>query len=202
MKGEIDALELSKLLSKVEQNDQSAFRRIHDAYFGRVANFLRVKLHGRDDALQAIANDVLFEVWRKPGAFNGQSHFSTFLFGIAKNKLLQHWGRQGNDLSLTDEDDDENFLDSLASDLPPPELHLLEQEKMNVLRDCAEKHLNILQRTVVLERLIFGHKIEEIAQTLGRNTATLRRAFQIGYDKVMACAHIRLNLKLHPGEAR
>jgi len=197
---EITGEELTDLLNRVEEKDQTAFERVYYVYFGRVSNFLRTKLYGQDDSIQAIANEVFFEIWRKPNAFNGSSRFSTFLLGIAKNKLLQHWGRQDPDPSPVAEDED--LLDTLPSDEPPPELKVLEQEKMNILRDCADKHLNALQRTVVLDRLLFGSKIEEIAQKLDRNANTLRRAFQIGYDKVMECVRIRLGLKSSPEGSR
>lgn len=190
---EIPGEELNDLLNRVEKQDQTAFERVYRAYFGRVANFLRTRLHGQDDAIQGIANDVLFEIWRKPKAFNGSSRFSTFLLGIAKNKLLQHWGSQGQESSSMDEEED--LLDTVPSDAPPPELQVLDQEKMIVLRNCVDKHLNALQRSVLLDRLLFGSKIEEIAQKLERKAITLRRAFQIGYDKVMACVRIRLGLQ-------
>lgn len=190
---EMSGEELNDLLNRVEKQDQTAFERVYRAYFGRVANFLRTKLHGQDDTVQGIANDVLFEIWRKPKSFNGSSRFSTFLLGIAKNKLLQHWGSQGVEAPAGAEDED--LLESVPSDAPPPDLQMLDQEKMIVLRNCADKHLNELQRSVLLDRLLFGSKIEEIAQKLERNAITLRRAFQIGYDKVMECVRIRLDLK-------
>lgn len=197
---EIPGEELNDLLSRVEKKDQTAFEHVYRAYFGRVANFLRTRLHGQDDAIQGIASDVLFEVWRKPKAFNGSSRFSTFLIGIAKNKLLQHWSSQGSEPPPAV--DDEGLLDTVPSDDPPPELQMLDQEKLIVLRNCADKHLNALQRSVLLDRLLFGSKIEELAQKLERNAITLRRAFQIGYDKVMECVRIRLDLKPSHGGIR
>ncbi len=190
--------ELASLLKRLSEKDQAAFSRLFHAYFGRVANFLRVKLPGQDDAIQSIANEVLYEIWRKPDSFDGSSRFSTFLIGIAKNKLLQHWGRQDEKLvPMLDEEaegDDDALDPACKSEAGNPYDALLNQQELNVLRDCADKRLNSLQRTVLLDRLLYGHKIEEIAQTLERNAATLRRAFQIGYEKVMDCVRSRLGL--------
>jgi RNA polymerase sigma-70 factor (ECF subfamily) len=196
---ELSGEDLSILLKRVSTQDQTAFGQLFQAYYSRVANFLRVKLPGQDDAIHSIANEVLYEIWRKPGSFDGSSRFSTFLIGIAKNKLLQHWGRQDDRLVPLLDDEGEGEDEAPGADAPgsseSPYDALLNQQELNVLRDCADKRLNPLQRTVLLDRLLYGYKIEEIAQTLERNAVTLRRAFQIAYEKVMACVHGRLGLK-------
>ena len=205
---ELSEEELASLLKRVSAQDQAAFSQLFHAYFGRIANFLRAKLPGQDDAIQSIANEVLYEIWRKPGGYDGSSRFSTFLIGIAKNKLLQHWGKQTNQwASLPDEAPENSDIDDTPGNAMPDEGGnpydvLLNQQHLNVLNDCADKQLNSLQRTVVLDRLLYGYKIEEIAQTLERNAATLRRAFQIGYEKVMDCVHVRLGMKPEQGEQR
>jgi RNA polymerase sigma-70 factor (ECF subfamily) len=192
--------EIHALLAKVGEKNQEAFELLYRTYYSRVSNFLRSKLLGQMDDLASITQEVLYEVWRNPGAFNGQSQFTTFLFGIAKNKLLQHRDRERQrhqDLYIdTSYDEDESDpMDNLPSESLTPDMQMLEQEKMNVLHDCADKHLNALQRAVLLERIVFGRQIEEMAQSMERNAVTLRRAFQVGYTKVMACVQHRLDIK-------
>lgn len=201
---ELSGNELSDLLSQIERQDQSAFSRLFHAYYGRVANFLRTRLHGQDDAIQSIANETLYEVWRKPGAYNGTSLFSTFLIGIAKNKLLQHWGKVDSNLVLSEDIEQETDAEDVdapyVETTPSPFEGLMQQEKLNVLLECADQRLNLLQRTVLIQRLLYGYKIEELAQTLERNAATLRGAFQIAYDKVMKCVRLRLGIAATNGD--
>ncbi|MHB8914713.1 MAG: RNA polymerase sigma factor [Thiobacillus sp.] len=201
--------EIHALLARVEKKDQQAYERLYYAYYSRVSNFLRPKLFGQEDAVASIAQEVLFEVWHKPGTFNGQSQFATFLFGIAKNKFLQHRDRERQyhpDLYMeaADDEEDSDPMDAFPSELPSPDMQILQQEKMNVLHNCADKHLNAVQRVVLMERLVFGQNIEDIAKTMERNAVTLRRAFKVGYDKVLACVQRRLNIiasKETPDEA-
>jgi RNA polymerase sigma-70 factor (ECF subfamily) len=163
----------------------------------RVSTFVRPKLYGQDDVIESIANDVLYEIWRKPTAFNGNSLFSTFLLAIAKNKLLQHWGGQDKALlnAIDTDDSEDDPLDAIPSDAPWPEMQLLDKEKLNVLDDCTDKHLKGFQRAVFAYRLQFGYRLEDVAQMLDRNPVTTRRAFQIAYEKVMDCVGNRLKIK-------
>lgn len=194
---EIPGERLSYLLSRIEKKDQAAFNEIHQFYLARVSAFVRPKLYGQDHVIESIANDVLFEIWRKPNAFNGNSLFSTFLLAIAKNKLLQHWGGQDKALSnaIDADDSEDDPLDAMPSDASWPELQALDQEKLNVLDDCVDKHLKGLQRAVFVYRLQFGYKSEDVAQMLDRNPSTTRRAFQIAYEKVVDCVGNRLKIK-------
>ncbi len=41
-----------------------------------------------EDAAQTVMTDTLFEVWKHPDRFRGESRFSTWLLGIAKYKVL------------------------------------------------------------------------------------------------------------------
>lgn len=197
---EITGEELTDLLNRIENKDQTAFELVYRAYYGRVSNFIRGRMYGQDDAIQAIADEVLLEIWNKPKAFNGSSLFSTFLLGITKYKLLQHWGRQDPNPAPTMEDED--LLDTLPSDELPPELHLLGKEELNVFRDCVDKLKNKLQRIVVNDRLVWKKKIAEIAQEQNCNATTCRRAFMDGYDKVSKCVRIKLDLKTSPKGSR
>lgn len=202
---ELAGAELSDLLHQISQRDESAFSRLFHTYYGRVANFLRTRLYGQDDAIQSIANETLYEIWCKPDAYNGTSLFSTFLMGIAKNKLLQHWRKADQNLVSSEEieqaDDSENDDIYSAETAASPFEGLKQQEELNVLLQCADQRLNPLQRTVLLDRLLYGYRIEELAHTLERNAVTLRRAFQIAYDKVMECVRLRLGIGSNTGEA-
>ena len=194
---EIPNERLGYLLGRIEKKDQAAFGEIHQFYLARISTFVRPKLYGQDDVIESIANDVLYEIWRKPTAFNGNSLFSTFLLAIAKNKLLQHWGGQDKALlnAIDTEDSEDDPLDEIPSDTPWPEMQLLDKEKLNVLDDCTDKHLKGFQRAVFAYRLQFGYKLEDVAQMLDRNSVTTRRAFQIAYEKVMDCVGNRLKIK-------
>jgi RNA polymerase sigma factor (sigma-70 family) len=194
---EIPGERLSYLLSRIEKEDQVAFNEIYLFYIARISAFVRPKLYGQDDVIESIADDVLYEIWRKPTAFNSKSLFSTFLLAIAKNKLLQHWDKQDKALlnAIDSDDSEEDPLDTIPSDAPWPEIQFLDKEKWNVLVDCKDKHLKGFQHDVFAYRLEFGYKLEDIAQKLDRNPVTTRRAFKIAFDKVVDCVGNRLKIK-------
>lgn len=191
--------ELAELLNRIELGDQGAFKQLFHKYHGRLANFLRPKLRGVNEDIHSVANETLYEIWRKPRKYDGRSKFLTYLIGIAKNKLHQHWADKDPNLVSADgmdENDEGDSFSNIPGETGTPLDGVLQREQMSVLLECAEKKLNPLQRTVILDRLLYGYRIEEIAEATARKAATLRRAFQIGYGKILDCVRIQLGLGL------
>ena len=76
-----------ELLERISREDQAAFRELYKAFSRRVFAYVMnmVKDHGR---AEGILVDTMYEVWRQPSRFRGDSQFSTWLIGIARNKAL------------------------------------------------------------------------------------------------------------------
>ena len=84
---ELDNVQALGLLERVAQQDQAAFRRLYELSSRSVFAFVMHRLHDAETASE-IVSDTLWEVWRKPKAFRGDSRFSTWLLGIARHKTI------------------------------------------------------------------------------------------------------------------
>ena len=76
-----------ELLQRMAEGDQSALDAFYRAYEGRVYRFIRSKLNDSFDASDVL-NEVMFEVWRNAGRFEGRSSVSTWVLGIAHHKTI------------------------------------------------------------------------------------------------------------------
>ncbi len=79
--------QISDLLTRMGQKDESALRQLHQSFAKRIYAFALNRLHDEQDA-ESVVVDVLYEVWQHPDRFRGESQFSTWLLGIAKYKVL------------------------------------------------------------------------------------------------------------------
>jgi RNA polymerase sigma-70 factor (ECF subfamily) len=74
-------------LRQIARGDRAAFEKLYASYAPRVFRFLHRML--RDTALaEEATNDVLVEVWKSAGRFEGRSAASTWILGIARFRAL------------------------------------------------------------------------------------------------------------------
>jgi RNA polymerase sigma-70 factor (ECF subfamily) len=83
----MDNDEVLRLLGRIGQGDEAAFRELYRAFSRRLYAYVIRKL-GNEAQAEEIVADTLYEVWKAPARFRGESLFSTWLIGIARNKVL------------------------------------------------------------------------------------------------------------------
>src|ERR1700733_8246162 len=71
-----------ELIARIAQGDRKAFEELYNLYHRRLARFL-TRLTKRYDVAEEVINDTFWIVWRKAGAFRGDSQPSTWILGIA-----------------------------------------------------------------------------------------------------------------------
>jgi RNA polymerase sigma-70 factor, ECF subfamily len=131
----MDNPEVLRLLSRIEQADQGAFRELYCAYSRKLYAYVLRQLSDTAQAEEIVA-DTLYEVWKAPTKFRGDSQFSTWLIGIARNKVLMHWrGRKAD----ADHDDVADLADQLASDTPGAFEQMAQSQRSDGVRNCINK---------------------------------------------------------------
>jgi RNA polymerase sigma-70 factor, ECF subfamily len=75
------------LLARIERADEAAFKELYRAFSRRLYAYVLRQL-GEPAQAEEIVADTLYEVWRAPAKFRGEAQFSTWLIGIARNKVL------------------------------------------------------------------------------------------------------------------
>lgn len=124
-----------RLLGRIEQKDEGAFRELYCAFSRKLYAYVLRQLSDPAQAEEIVA-DTLYEVWKAPAKFRGESQFSTWLIGIARNKVLMHWRARKPD---ADHDDVADLAEQLPSDAPGAFEIMADQQRSAGVRTCVDK---------------------------------------------------------------
>lgn len=79
--------ELAALLERIAAGSETALREFYDSFHSRVYAFALRRLNDTTDAAEVL-NEVMLEVWRQAGRFEGRSRAQTWVLGIAHHKVI------------------------------------------------------------------------------------------------------------------
>lgn len=174
-----------KLMELYRDGDAGAFDVLYHRHKGGLFRYLL-----RLCRQQAVAEELFQEVWsniiRSRERYQPSAKFSTFLYQVAHNRLVDYI-RQRPELSLSlDEDDGDN--DSLADRLPAecgsqPEM-LVERKRMIENLVIQIEALPALQREAFLLREEAGLTLEEIALATGVTAETAKSRLRYAVAKL------------------
>jgi len=149
-----------QLIQAIANGDMDAVSEFYRRHEARVYRFVLSKT-GDSFVTADILNDVMLEVWRSAGKFQGRAKVTTWLLGIAHNKILDYWRKKG---AREFTEMDENMEDE--SEGASPEQVTAAASDVKLLRACMAKlkdeHREILH-LIFYEELGFG-EIAEIIQ--------------------------------------
>lgn len=167
----MDNDEVLRLLDRIERADEDAFRELYRAFSRKLYAYVLRQL-GDPAQAEEIVSDTLYEVWRQPTRFRGDSQFSTWLIGIARNKVLMAFrGRKPDAIH----DDIDAVAESVAAAEPSAFDMLADRERSEGVRHCMSKLSNEHRECV---HLVFyeGLSLAEVAalQACPENTVKTR----------------------------
>lgn len=177
--------EVRSLLGRMAGQDERALRELHQLFARRIYLFAVARLRD-DDAAQTVMIDTLFEVWKHPDRFRGESRFSTWLLGIAKYKVLT---------ALRSRDQPHEDIDDYAEVIADPGAGIVEQLEDNqrgrLLQDCIDK-LNQAQRECVQLVFLEGMALAEIASVQKVPEGTVKTRLFHGRKNLKECVERRM----------
>lgn len=175
------------LLERIGQQDQAAFRELYQAFSRRVFAYVLNMLKDQGRA-EEILVDTMHEVWRAPARFRGDSQFSTWLIGIARNKALMAWrGRRPDE----QHDDLDDIAETAASDTPDGFAQLAAKQRSEGVRSCMER-LSDEHRECM--HLVFyeGYSLAEVAEVQGCPENTVKTRLFHARQKIRRCLELML----------
>ncbi len=144
------------LLKRMVDRDETALRELHDTYARRIFLFAMSRLRD-EEAAETVMIDTLYEVWKHPDRFRGESRFSTWMLGIAKYKVLSAYRARGDF-----HEDIDDYADRLEDPNADVTAEIEAQEENVFLRECIEA-LNDAQRECIQLVFFEGMALAEIA---------------------------------------
>ena len=183
----MDNDEVLRLLGRIERADEAAFRELYRAFSRRLYAYVLRQLGDPAQAEEIVA-DTLYEVWKAPARFRGDAQFSTWLIGIARNKVLMAFRSRKPDSKHEDLDDVAETLaaeDGSAFDL------LANAQRREGVRHCMDK-LSDDHRECV--HLVFyeGMSLAEVAEVQACPEGTVKTRLFHARQKLKNCLQMML----------
>jgi len=151
------------LIEQARAGDTTALTRLLEGYAPRVLRF-GAKLCGTSADAEDVMQQTLLTVMSQLGTFRGESHFSTWLFSIARNHCLKLRSRGPEAHARAPLEAAEQVLETPARQAPD---EAVSQEQLEQALDGAIAALEPAQREVLVLRDIEGLSAQEVAQAVG-----------------------------------
>ncbi len=160
---------------------QLAFEQLYARHKGSLYCYLF-----RQTGDQGVAEDLFQEIWvnliKARERYEHKAKFSTYLFRIAHNRLIDYYRSKKNAIPVSYHDDhDPELLE--ANDINQPDKQAEITGKINDLVILLEK-LPEAQREVFLLKEESGMTLEEIAEVTGMNKETVKSRLRYAVKKL------------------
>lgn len=149
------------LLRRIAAGEEVAMAEFYKSYESPVYRFILSRMNDPFEAAD-ILNEVMLEVWRGAGRFQGRSAVKSWIFGIARHKTLDRLRSRQRNAARAGEEPSEDIADEDAVD---PAEAIAATQHAEFVRHCLDRmsaaHREVLHLTF-FEDLTYG-QIAEIA---------------------------------------
>ena len=176
------------LLAAYAAGDAGAFAALYARHERPVFRFLRRSL-GNDAAAEDLLQEVWIAVVRNAASFEPRARFTTWLYGIARHRLIDHWRARRENVSLDDAANDPidaapALIEMLAADASgQPEVQALSRAQAQAFVTAVEQ-LPAPQREAFLLHAEAGMTVEEVAQLTGVGHETAKSRLRYAMNRL------------------
>ena len=177
------------LMLRYAAGEAAAFELLYGRHEMRVWRYLF-----RSVKVQAMADDLLQDVWfavaRQAPGYQVSARFTTWIFTIAHNRLVDHFRSAKNHLSLhgqggSGDDDDSGALEeTLAADSGFGPVRQLQSREQAAALIAAVEQLAPEQREAFLLQAEAGMSVQDIARTTGVSFETAKSRLRYARGKL------------------
>jgi RNA polymerase sigma-70 factor (ECF subfamily) len=162
-----------KLMELIQRGDTSAFDELYDRYSRRLLLYFFRELGGDEEKAQDSLQDLFLKIVEKPGSFDTERRFSTWIFTVAYNMCKNEYRR----LEVREAARDHIILDVASRDCEgecrQPEKKVDQERFERALRAELEK-FDDGHRSAFLLRHQQSLSIREIGEVLGCSEGTVK----------------------------
>jgi len=180
------------LLALVAAGNESAFEELYRLLSRRVCAFARRMIENADSA-DEIMVDTMHEVWKTAGRYRGDSRVTTWVLGIARNKVLMAMRSRPN----ARYEDIDDFADIIDSEVPDGFALLAQKQTSELIQRCirglSEKHRECIHLTHFDDM-----SMPEIAAVLGIPEGTVKSRLSHARAQLAACVSAVLQRAAKP----
>lgn len=166
--------------------DAAAFDLLYARHKDRLYRFF-VQSTGAEPVARELFQDVWMKLVQHRATYVASAAFTTWLYRIARNRLIDYYRQQGKREQDVDYDEEEPLAESstvtvIASPLQPDELAVL-AERGELIQKALEALSNSQREAVVLKH-IAGMSIDEVADITGEQTETIKSRLRYAFTRL------------------
>ncbi len=159
----------NNLISNAALGNHEDFGLLYDHYVPKIYRFVFLKLASKSEA-EDLTHDVFLTAWQNMPKFVLMGHpFSSWLYRIARNKVIDHWRAKKSTISAEDLRDTNQELESGERLDKNLETLMTVESAKNALAGLSD-----LQQDVILMRYMEDMEYGEIAKALNKSEGAIR----------------------------
>lgn len=160
---EVTSVIIQTNIEKAKAGDQVAFTFLLDFYWNEVYGFMIKRTENETDT-EDIVIETFAKAFDKIGSYNAEYGFNTWLIAIAKNVHIDMLRKKKSSLFVNN-DDDENYKDTIVDESPTAEDELIIEQNLAQLLLCI-KELKPAYQEVIQMRYFQEMSYQEMADQL------------------------------------
>jgi len=164
-------LELVQLSLENKENFYYLIKR----YEGKISQYIRRLTNVSQEETEDILQNIFIKVYRNLNGFNQNLKFSSWIYRIAHNEIINHYHKNKSRLKtvpLNLDSNDVYLLDELISDTDDIFKHLITHENADKIREVLSKLPNKYREILIL-RYLEEKKYDEISDILCKPPGTV-----------------------------
>ena len=174
------------LVKRAREGDFDAFEVLFDRHRLLVYRFAYQMVNKRDDA-EDMVQEAFVRAYQNLHRYRDEAKFTTWLYTIAHNRLVDHWRKRGLQLVSLDQDDPSAAEPPAAADYEP---HRMLEAKQTLARFArALEALPPAQREVFLLHHEAELSVAEIALATGANEEAAKSRLRYALSKLKDAVH-------------
>lgn len=156
-------------IENARRGEAASFGALYTTYVAPIYRFIALKVKTKQEA-EDLTHEVFVSAWKNIKHYRKRGHpFSSWLYEIARNKVIDHYRTKKNHASLEAIDPDamgeeSTILESLDISIQSTMVH-------QAIRRLPEEH-----QTIIILRFVEDLSPKEIAEVLGKSEGTIRVA--------------------------
>lgn len=157
-------------IARAREGDSSAFGALYESYAPAIYRFIAVKVSTRQEA-EDLLHEVFMSAWQKLPGFTEQGFpFGSWLYKIARNRVIDHYRTKKVSVSI---DDETSGFEDLEDKVTPVGEALDQTLDIEAIKGALDQ-LSDEQREVIEMRFMADLSPAEIAQITGKREGTVR----------------------------
>ena len=157
-----------KLIKSAVGGDSSAFGVLYDHYQPMIYRFVLVKVGRREEA-EDLTHQVFLSAWQNIRGYKNLGHpFSSWLYQITRNQIVDHYRSRKNDVSL-DNSDQEIFIPSAVTDPVDVSMKLAIEKVFVAMRKLKPEYGD-----VIMLRFVEDISLRDTAKALKKTEGAIK----------------------------